>query len=141
MRRNSQHAQSEAEAEANAGDRGRIMSATDHNAILRHIKKVVQPIYRSQNVFEGINALIQAAGDGRLRRGQIIFGTCSFAHLGGEDNTQVGNILNSIAPVLTGLFTGQARTHPFFHVAVYAGQVRSTQGPVHYVIENGGEME
>ena len=141
MRRNSQHAQSEAEAEANAGDRGRIMSATDHNVILKHIKEVVKPFNHNKNVFRGIDALIQAAGDGRLRRGQIIFGTCSFAHLGGEDNTQVGNILNSIAPVLTGLFTGQARTHPFFHVAVYAGQVRSTQGPVHYVIENGGEME
>ena len=50
MRRNSQYAQSEAEAEANAGDRGRIMSVTDHNAILRHIKEVVKPINANKNV-------------------------------------------------------------------------------------------
>ena len=113
------------------------MSATDPKAVEKHIQKVVRLIDGTTRVFEGVAALIHAAETGLLRRGQIIFGTVSAAHMAGRDTTQVGSILNSITPVLTGLATGQARSHLFFHVSVYAGSCDGT----HYVIENGGYFE
>ena len=121
------------------------MSTTDPEAVKRHIQKVVRPIDGTKRVFEGVAALIQAAETGLLRRGQIIFGTVSAAHCEGLDDTQTGSVLNYITPVLTGALTGQARSYLFFHVAVYAGQVKvkDTLGQVrdkHYVIENGGVM-
>ena len=115
------------------------MSTTDPEAVKRHIQKVVRPIDGTKRVFEGVAALIKAAETGLLRRGQIIFGTVSAAHMVGRDTTQVGSILNSISPVLTGALTGQARSYLFFHVAVYAGSYDGPNGTQHYVIENGGE--
>ena len=136
MRRNSLHSH-DTIIEAEVGERGRIMSTTNHDAIVTHIKKVVQPIRASQDrVFHGVAGLKHAAAAGLLRKGQIIFGTVSAAHCEGLDNTQVGNVINAIAPVLTAVMTGQGRSYLFLHVAVYAGQI----GRTHYVIENGGAI-
>ena len=122
MRRNSLHSH-DTIIEAEVGERGRIMSTTNHDAIVRHIKKVVQPIGASKDrVFHGFVGLKQATAEGLLRKGQIIFGTSTAAHGLGRDDTQVGNVLNYLTPVLTAAVTGQPRSYLYFHVAVYAGQ-------------------
>ena len=123
--------------EVDSSGRGRIMSTTDEKAVVKHIKSIVQPIRGTKRVFDGVDGLIQATKDGLLRRGQIIFGTSTAAHGLGRDDTQVGNVLNYLTPVLTAAVTGQPRSYLYFHVAVYAGQ----HNGVHYVIENGGGYE
>lgn len=101
------------------------------SSLKHHIE---QWIKKRTNFIHGVDELKNAAAEGLLHQGQIIFQEVLLSE--SEDkNGCLGNFFDAFAPILTLFTIGQMRNCAYFHVAIYCGKFKDQ----HYVVENGGE--
>ena len=138
------------------GEIGKVIRYNDPEVLKKHITEVMK-IGREKTTFKGVEELKNAADEGhqfppRLRQGQLIFGTVSFAEHMGMADTWSGVFCDYlIGPIRMVFETGEPRKYLYLHVAVYAGfhkplhcdHCEGTENQCaghHYVIENGGHL-